>query len=381
MKERGISESKADMQEQDMLEEQKVQNEIGEISKLLGIEVASYSTIRTDQKVKEEKKEDQEKLKPEDLEEDKEKEKTPEQKEETKKKFENVTNKQEIDANVRVTSNETLADILGIQGIEKIGVVYSDNLPNGSGRFSFIGMDKDGQIHTLDNLQNTEGTTTGQKVTSINSYDGSLVEEEQVAGLVKIGNRGVTNGQEEYLSVKVGQYGILEVDYVRSELSQDKDKRYISAPIQAQNQKPSTREVQEFIDKNRNIDMDEEIKRAQGSMQVNNENGNNAKTSMKNIDDNPYNDQEMEENQPQSSKETFTVNGNTIGLDDPISLQSGEVTTIRKEAEKSKVSPEHYFELCKDEAKGNPERPMEEILEDASERVEEEYGAPSRDRV
>ena len=131
--------------------------------------------------------------------------------------FDKIVNKQEIDPNARVTQTETLADMIPEireKGIVKVGVVFSDHSKGQSGRFSFVGLDKDGNIHSIDSLENTQGTTTGQTVTSINSRDGSVVEEEQVAGMVRINGRSRTNGQEEMLSVKIGQYGILEVDYV-----------------------------------------------------------------------------------------------------------------------------------------------------------------------
>ena len=181
------------------LEEKQSEKRLEEVSKEIGTdEIESYSEIDTDQ--------------------------TP--------TFEKLTNKQELDANVRVTQTETLADLIPEikeKGIEKIGVVYSDHSKGQNGRFSFIGIDKDGNLQTIDSLENIDGTTTGQKVTSINSVDGSTIEQEQVAGMVRLGDRGTTNGEEEYLSVRQGDYGIIEVDYVRADLSKPEDERYISA--------------------------------------------------------------------------------------------------------------------------------------------------------
>jgi len=125
-------------------------------------------------------------------------------------------------------------------GYEKIGIVYSDKIKGESGRFSFVGITKDGKIELIEGLENIDGTQTGQTVTSINSYDGSLVEQKQVAGMVRINGRSIINGEEEFLSVTVGQYGILEVDYVRANLSKDKEKRYISTAIERKNLKPIT---------------------------------------------------------------------------------------------------------------------------------------------
>ena len=133
------------------IEEKQTERKLEEVSKEIGKEdIKSYSEMRTNQSPQ----------------------------------FEKIVNKQEIDPNTRVTQGETLADMipeLREKGIVKVGIVYSKGE---SGRFSFIGIDKDGKIQTIDSLQNTQGTTTGQKITSINSSDGSLVEEEQVAGMV-----------------------------------------------------------------------------------------------------------------------------------------------------------------------------------------------------
>ena len=63
--------------------------------------------------------------------------------------FEKITNKQELDPSVRVTQTETLADMIPEikqKGIVKVGVVYSDAAKGQSGRFSFVGIDKNGQM-------------------------------------------------------------------------------------------------------------------------------------------------------------------------------------------------------------------------------------------
>ena len=149
--------------------------------------------------------------------------------------FDKITNKQEIDANVRVTETQSLADMIPEikeKGFVKIGVAFSNSKSSNCGRFTFLGITKDGSIEPIESLQNIEGTTTGQKVTSINSSDGSIIETEQVSGLAKLpGNR------EEYFSVKQGQYGTIEVDYVRRQISKEKEESYFSAPIESLLQK------------------------------------------------------------------------------------------------------------------------------------------------
>ncbi len=303
------------------LEEKQSEKRLEEVSKEIGTdEIESYSEIDTDQ--------------------------TP--------TFEKLTNKQELDANVRVTQTETLADLIPEikeKGIEKIGVVYSDHSKGQSGRFSFIGIDKDGNLQTIDSLENIDGTTTGQKVTSINSVDGSTIEQEQVAGMVRLGDRGTTNGEEEYLSVRQGDYGIIEVDYVRADLSKPEDERYISAPIETKNIYPTTREVRDFMDRSKNTEIDDELRRANPELERDGE------TEARNIDD--------------------TASNDMVTPDDIIVLEDGTETTLRLEAEKAKVSPEEFTRRYNEEIGGNtPDEKIDELHEE----IEEEFGAPSRGR-
>ena len=266
--------------------------------------------------------------------------------------FDKVTNKQEINPNLKVTQTETLADMIPEikeKGYVKIGIVYSNPGEGQTGRFSFVGITKDGEIGTIDSLENTEGTTTGQKVTSINSRDGSEVEEEQVAGMVRINGRK-REGQEEFLSVKVGQYGILEADYVRAELSEEKGTRYLSGPIESQNQRPASREVREFMDRNRNVSMKDEIERAQPELERDEE------SQMENIDDTASNDR--------------------VGADDIIVLEDGSETTLRKEAMKDKVSVEDFVRRYNERGGDKAEEKIENIHDEYA----EEYGEPTRNR-
>ena len=267
--------------------------------------------------------------------------------------FKKITNKQEIDPNVRVTQTETLADMIPEikeKGIEKIGVVFSNHNKGQNGRFSFIGIDKDGQIQKIDSLENTEGTTTGQKVTSINSIDGSVVEEEQVAGMVRINGRSNANNQEEMISVRQGNYGILEIDYVRADLSRDEDERYFSAPIETNNIYPTTREVRDFMDKSKNTEINDELKKSEGEI------NRDGETEMMNIDD--------------------TASNDYLTPDDIIVLEDGSKTTLRKEAEKAKISPEEFTKKYNSREGKTPDEKIDEIQEE----VEEEYGAPKRNR-
>ena len=301
------------------LDEKSIDKNISDISHMLKTKnINSYSEMETDQKI-----------------------------------FDKITNKQELDANVRVTQTETLADLileLKEKGIQKIGVVYSDNIQGQNGRFSFVGIDKDGKMQILESLENIDGTTTGQKVTSINSIDGSLVEQEQVAGMVKLSDRTNTNGEEEYLSVRLDDYGTPEVDYVRADLSKPEDQRYISAPIETKNIYPTTREVRDFMDRSYNPKIDKELERAEPEINRDEE------TSIKNIDD--------------------TASNDYLTPDDIILLEDGTKTTLRKEADKAKVSPEEFTNRYNEMSGKTPDEKIDTIQEE----IVEEYGAPTRRR-
>ena len=275
-----------------------------------------------------------------------------EMKTEQKPLFDKLTNKQELDADVRVTQTETLADMIPEikeKGYVKIGVVYSNPEKGQNGRFSFVGITRDGEIGTIDSLENTEGTTTGQTITSINSRDGSKVEEEQVAGMVRINGRKRA-GQEEMLSVKVGQYGILEVDYVRAELSEGKETRYLSGQVETQSLKPTTRDVREFMDRNRNTNMEDELKRARPEI------NRDGETRIENIDD--------------------TASNDIVGHDDILVLENGTETSIRKEAAKAKVSVEDFVRRYNERWGNTPDEKINDIQAEYA----EEYDLSRRNR-
>lgn len=266
----------------------------------------------------------------------------------------NKSYKQEIDPYAKVTQTETLADMIPEikqKGYEKIVVDYSDHSKGQNGRFTFKGIDKNGMAHPLESLENTQGTTTGQTVTSINSRDGSVVEEEQVAGLVRINGRSSMNGQEEMLSLKTGPYGTIEVDYVRAELGKDKKERYISAPIETRNQKSTTREVRDFMDKHKNTEIDDELNRAEPELDRDGE------TEMRNIDD--------------------TASNDSLTADDIIVLEDGSKTTLRKEAAKDKVYDVDEFVRRYNEKAG---KTPDEKIEAVHDQYEEEFGEPTRGR-
>ena len=272
---------------------------------------------------------------------------------ETKRKNMGLDTKQEVDVDTRVTQTESLADIIPEakeKGFVKIGIVYSDNLKGKSNaRFSIVGITKEGNIEEIQSLENREGTTTGQNIMSINDREGNI-EEENVHGIFRIKGRNERQGQEEMISVKIGQYGTLEVDYVRAELNKDKEERYISAPIETHNIRPTTRETRDFMDRHKNISMSEEINKAKPELERDGEINRN------NIDDNPRNDE--------------------LGLDDVIVLKNGNETSLRKEAMKAKVSPEEFKRIFE----GITSDTIDGRIEETQEEIESEFGATEKKR-
>ena len=168
--------------------------------------------------------------------------------------------------------------------------------------------------------------------------------------MVRLSDRTNTNGEEEYLSVRQGDYGIIEVDYVRADLSKSEDERYISAPIETDRAYPTTREVRDFMDRSQNPEMDEELDRA------NSEIARDDETSMENIDD--------------------TASNDYVTPDDIIVLEDGSKTTLRAEAAKAKVSVEDFVKRYNERWGNTPDEKINDIQAEYA----EEYDLSTRRR-
>lgn len=168
--------------------------------------------------------------------------------------------------------------------------------------------------------------------------------------MARINGRSRANGEEEFLSIKQGDYGTIEIDYVRADLSKDKDERYISAPIETKNIKATTREVRDFMDKSKNIDMTDELERSEAEIDRDGE------TKMRNIDDTASNDE--------------------LTPDDIIILEDGTKTTLRQEAQKDKVSAEEFTRRYNEKTGQTPD----EKIDDIHDEIEDEYDLSKRSR-
>lgn len=138
-----------------------------------------------------------------------------------------------INPREKITDKHNLIDIMPeAQGYDEVSIVCSNPNDKSQGRFTMLGVTngqkgEDGKNKTictpLTSVEPVEGTSTGKDVISVNE-DGTKVTEKQVQGLFRINSRGRNDG----ISVSIGSYGMMDVDYVSNVM--DKEHRR-STPI------------------------------------------------------------------------------------------------------------------------------------------------------
>lgn len=216
----------------------------------------------------------------------------------------------EINPHERITDQKSFEDIANVTGkYSKIFVVSANGKTRGNSLYSFWGMTQDGKMEPVQGLEERQGVNTGKSIYSINR-DGSQVKEQQTSALFTMPN------QREGFSVTIGQYGIIETTYIRRSPNENK---YIGSTVNSSTQKPTTREVQEFM--NDSITTDAELKETIDKTE--HQLGETSETKLRNVDDNPNNDVE-------------------IDMDQEITLHDGTITTLAKEAEALNIAPDEY---------------------------------------
>lgn len=259
-----------------------------------------------------------------------------------------------IDPHERITDQKSFEDIANVTGkYSKIFVVSANSKTQGNSLYSFWGMTQDGKMEPVQGLEERQGVNTGKSIYSINR-DGSQVKEQQTSALFTLPN------QREGFSVTIGQYGIIETTYIRRSTNENK---YIGSVVNSSTQKPTTREVQEFMNDSRTTDAElkDTIDKTEHQL------GETSETKLRNVDDNPNNDVE-------------------IDMDQEITLHDGTTTTLAKEAEKLNIAPDEYrkqfaqreadcyadkVELIREEqAEDQAEEQSEERAEEHEERAE-----------
>lgn len=246
-----------------------------------------------------------------------------------------------IDPQEKITDSESFEDIANVTGqYTKIFVVASNRNSKDNSRFAFWGLTPDGQVEQIPGLEERNGVNTGKSIYAINR-DGSEVKEQQTAALFTLPN------QREGFSVTIGQYGIVETTYIRRSPEENK---FIGSTINSTTQKPTTREVKEFMNDSRTTDREigETIDKTEHQLDE------TSKTHIRNIDDNPDNDVALD-------------------IDAEIELHDGTVTTLREEAEKLNISPEEYAKTFEEVEGDCPSDKIETIrLEHESQEEERE---------
>ncbi|MGN1299904.1 MAG: hypothetical protein ACI4VC_00960, partial [Clostridia bacterium] len=234
-----------------------------------------------------------------------------------------------IDPQEKITDDKSFEDIANIEGkYTKIFVVSANNESKGNSRFAFWGITPDGQVKQIEGLEERQGVNTGKTIYAINR-DGSEVKEQQTAALFTMPN------QKEGFSVTIGQYGIIETTYIRRSPEENK---FIGSEINSSTQKPTTREVQEFMNDSRTTDreLQKTIDKTEHQLSE------TEKTNIKNIDNNPNNDV-------------------AIDMDAKIEMHDGTATTLREEAEKFDIPPEEYAKIFGETIGDCPSDKIEEI--------------------
>lgn len=218
-----------------------------------------------------------------------------------------------INPQEKITDSKSFEDIANVTGkYTKIFVVASNSYSKDNSRFAFWGLTPDGQVEQIPGLEERQGVNTGKSIYAINR-DGTEVKEQQTSALFTMPN------EREGFSVTIGQYGIVETTYIRRSPEENK---FIGSAINSTTQKPTTREVQEFMNDSRTTDreLQKTIDKTEHQLSE------TEKTNIKNIDNNPNNDV-------------------AIDMDAKIEMHDGTATTLREEAEKLDIPPEEYAKI------------------------------------
>ena len=204
-------------------------------------ELDEYKELEGLEKDKEENREEKEEEEEEETEEEK--------KEKTAKALgieaEEIKSICTINPNEKITDKYNLRDIMPeASDYEEVSIVYSKQKDKSYGQFTIVGIDKNGNREKINSIEPIEGVDTNQNVVSINE-DGSRVEEKQVKGLFRINSRNRDDG----ISVAVGDYGMMELDYVNN-INNEENRRV--TPIRtegAENQRMPKERVKEKLEK------------------------------------------------------------------------------------------------------------------------------------
>ncbi len=129
---------------------------------------------------------------------------------------------------------------------DEVRLVYISSMDT----FKFVGLKKGQPPKYFETIESSQET---MKTTKNIDSDTGKVEEENIYGLMKC-----TTSKDYDFSVKIGQYGYIELSALRKDPVTNK---YISTKVETTTQRPQEKqqEVNQFMDKNRNTRINEEI--------------------------------------------------------------------------------------------------------------------------
>ena len=267
----------------------------------------------------------------------------------------------QISSTQKITDDKTFEDITHTKGqYSKVYVVNTDSKSKGTSRFAFWGVKNDGEVEQIPGLEERDGVNTGKEICSINR-DGSEITKKQTAALFSL------DGKEEGFSLTIGQYGIIETDYIRRVPEQGN--KPLAIPVETSNQiYPTTKQVRKFM--NNRLTNKEDLKNATtaANHQLDGKGEEVAEVSKTNLS--------QISNQEQNK---------SLNSDEIITLHDGSTTTISKEAQNLDVSLGEYkskFEKIDGKCIADKiEMIREEYLQNRDERAREERLTPEEEAL
>lgn len=247
----------------------------------------------------------------------------------TGNKVENIKSYSKIKPTQYLTDKDTFEEIANVKGqYSDIYIVNANEDMGKNHKFAFIGRNQDGELEYIEGLETKGTTTTDRQIYSINR-DGSKVEEKQVTEMF------TTSDPNKMFSAKIGNYGIIEVDYLRKSPTENK---FVGSQVETQTERPTTAEVKQFMNEARTTksELDESIDKTEKQIEENE----SRTTRLENIDDNPNNDR-------------------AIDVTEVVELDDGTKTTIMDEAKSQNKKLDDYIK----EIEETPESGMAEKIE------------------
>lgn len=238
-----------------------------------------------------------------------------------------------INLDKKITETKTFRELvpeLKEKGIVDVRVRRVDNT-----RFEFIGINNAGEIVRLESLEQTEGTNPNEDIIKVNE-DGSSVEKEKTMTMLKIKPGENEQNSNEGFAITLGKYGIPEVSYYRRAKETDE---YTSIPVNLKNtnQKNTDLEVRRYMEKSRNVTVDDNIKRANSEI----EQSEDECTTLDNIDDNPYNDTLTDEEEIMIQKAASRCKVSIESFKEELEKVNGETLKERIEATEEEINEQY----------------------------------------